>query len=59
MDEVSQLASAGLAIALAAVLLLTSHSFLKAQAAKHPLVIASDAFALRPNQVAFYQARGF
>ena len=33
--------------------------FLKAQAAKHPLVIASDAFVLRPNQVAFYQARGF
>ena len=58
-DEVSQLASAGLAIVLAAVLLVLSYFFLEAQPAKHPLMNASEALALRPNQVAFYEARGF
>jgi hypothetical protein len=53
MDEASQLASAGLAIVLAAVLLILSYFFLESQSAKHPVS------ALRPNQVAFYQARGF
>lgn len=59
MDEASQLASAVLAIALAAVLVIFSYFFLAAQSARHPLITASDAFALRPNQVALYQARGF
>jgi hypothetical protein len=59
MDEASQLASAGLAIVLAAVLLILSYFFLESQSAKHPGMNASEALALRPNQVAFYQARGF
>jgi hypothetical protein len=59
MGQVSQLASAGLAIVLAAVLVTFSYLFLAAQSARHPATTASDAFALRPSQVAFYQARGF
>ena len=59
MAKVSQLASAGLAIALAAVLVIFSYLFLAAQSARHPLIAASDAFALRPNHVALYQAQGF
>jgi len=57
--EVSQLASAGLAVALAAVLVIFSYVFLVTQSARHPLMTASDAFALKPRQVALYKARGF
>lgn len=57
MDEALHLASAALTMALAAILLVFSHFFLEAQSARHPYTL--DSFALRPGQVAFYQARGF
>lgn len=59
MDEVWHLASAGLTMALAIVLLVSSYFFLEAQSARHSLTTASDAFALKRSQVALYQAGGF
>jgi len=57
MDDALHLASAALTVTLAAVLLVFSYFFLESQSARHPSAL--DSFALRPGQVAFYQARGF
>ena len=59
MDEVAQLASAGLALTLAAVLLLFSNLFVEARSVKQPLMTASKAPAIKTAQVTLYQARGF
>lgn len=59
MDELAHLASAGLAIALTAVLMIFSYFYLAGHSARHPLMTASGILALSPSQVSLYQARGF
>ncbi|WP_156795504.1 hypothetical protein [Bradyrhizobium icense] len=59
MDEFPELATAGLVVTLAGVLLVLSYFFIAVQSAKHPWMNASYTSPIKANQVTFYQARDF